>query len=183
MSEMKIIPGFGGLYATTADGRVWSFPRKWIGMRGQTFSHDGKWLKTPLSLGYPVARLTDSAGKQRTMLVHRLVALSWLPNPHGLPEVNHINGDPADPRAENLEWCTRSHNVRHAYRNGLIAIDDAWRSRTAAMGLSTRRLSMTDAETIRALVAAGSRQYQVAEQYGLSRAAINNIINHKTYRS
>lgn len=51
--------------------------------------------------------------------VHRLVGLSWIPNPNNYPVLNHINGIKTDNRVENLEWCTISHNVREAYRLGL----------------------------------------------------------------
>lgn len=48
--------------------------------------------------------------------LHRLVAMTFVPNPNNYPEVNHINGDKKDCRAENLEWCTRSQNNLHKYR-------------------------------------------------------------------
>ena len=50
---------------------------------------------------------------------HRFVASAFLPNPDGLPEVNHKNGDKADNRPENLEWVTRSQNAKHAHDTGL----------------------------------------------------------------
>lgn len=59
-------------------------------------------------------------GKQKQFYVHRLIAEAFLPNPDNLPEVNHIDGNPANNRVENLRWCTRAENAQHAFRTGLI---------------------------------------------------------------
>ena len=66
--------------------------------------------------GYQTAHAVPGSNNQ---LVHRMVAETWIPNPNNYREVNHINGDKDDNRVENLEWTTRSENLRHAYRTGL----------------------------------------------------------------
>lgn len=51
--------------------------------------------------------------------LHILVAKQFIDNPLNLPEVNHIDGDRYNNKAENLEWCTSKQNVQHAYDTGL----------------------------------------------------------------
>ena len=68
--------------------------------------------------GYPTVCLSNK-GKHWTIHVHRLVALTFIPNPLNKPEVNHIDGNKSNNDISNLEWVTGSENVRHAYLNGL----------------------------------------------------------------
>lgn len=71
---------------------------------------------------YASVRLIDRArGLDCQFRIHRLVAVAFVPNPLGLPEVNHISGDTEDNRAANLEWVTRADNQRHAIASGLAS--------------------------------------------------------------
>ena len=74
-------------------------------------SSGGKYLK--------VSYYTE-CGKIRHKYEHRLVAEAHVPNPHGYRYVNHIDGNPHNNHADNLEWCSARQNTRHAIDNGLL---------------------------------------------------------------
>lgn len=59
-------------------------------------------------------------GKQTVAYVHRLVATAFVPNPDKLSQVNHIDGNARNNRADNLVWATHSETTRRAYELGLI---------------------------------------------------------------
>ena len=84
-------------------------------------------LKGSVNDGYIRFHLKTLDEKIKTEKLHRIMALTFIPNPNNYPVVNHINGDKLDNRIENLEWCTVSHNNKEAYRLGLRKVSDKTR--------------------------------------------------------
>lgn len=105
---MKDVLGYEGLYKVTDDGKVWSLHGK------------GRFLRTHLiGHGYETTMLYKSDGNPKKFLIHRLVAMSYIPNPKNLREVNHKNANRLDNRIENLEWVSSKENKQHAIKLGL----------------------------------------------------------------
>lgn len=92
-------------------------PNYRIGSHGTIISdvryHPRKLRPQTNRLGYRKVMLVID-GRPRLHSVHRLVALAHIPNPLGLSDVNHRNGDKADNRVENLEWLSHRDNILHA---------------------------------------------------------------------
>jgi hypothetical protein len=80
-------------YKITKDGRIWSEKSK-------------IWKPPSICNGYQCATLSNN----KKMAVHRLVALTFLPNPENKPYVNHIDCDKLNNKLENLEWVTQKEN-------------------------------------------------------------------------
>lgn len=69
--------------------------------------------------GYEKVALVAHDKSHRRKTIHRLVTEAFLGGPHPDLQVNHINGIKDDNRLSNLEWCTASENVKHAYESGM----------------------------------------------------------------
>ena len=79
-----------------------------------------KILKFSTKKGGYKAVILRGKDKDKTMLVHRLVAIMFLSNPNNLPCVNHKDENTSNNKANNLEWCTQEYNANYGTRNKRI---------------------------------------------------------------
>lgn len=103
-AEERIVNLYGTDISVFSDGSVWVH-------RG---SRNKRRFGNVSDKGYMRILVRDN-GRERTVFVHRLVAMAYIDNPLNKPQINHINGDKTDNRPENLEWCTNYENAQHRY--------------------------------------------------------------------
>lgn len=120
--DKGILYDYRGLYQVSNLGNIKSLDRiivikSFISSSYRMFK--GKNIKQSIHRGYKVVYLYDKNNKSKCHLVHRIIAKMFIPNPKKLPIINHKNGIKTDNQIENLEWCTYSQNLKHAYKNGL----------------------------------------------------------------
>ena len=105
MSSLEIfrdVDEYEGKYQVTSWGRVYNVDTE-------------KFLRTEeTEKGYLRVDLYDVSGKRKHHKVHRLVAKAFIKNPNGLPQVNHIDGNPKNNSFTNLEWVTNEENREKA---------------------------------------------------------------------
>ncbi len=162
------IVGFEGHYAVSNKQRVKSYKRK--GVNG--YSITGKILR-PGKHPDGYARYTlCKDGKFFYVNRHRLMGVAFIPNPKNLPCINHIDNDPTNDELSNLEWCTLSHNTRHAYKT----------NRLSKVGEKNSMCKLT-ADKVRYIFNYQGDKNKLIKKYGIVRNTINDIKSGRRWSS
>ena len=123
----KDIAGYEGSYIVSNYGRIASIKTECRNIRnGKVFIRHFKpyVCKQQLPNGrfnYYLITLTTVNGSRKTYPVHRLVAKTFLPNPNNFPCIDHIDDNPLNNRAENLQWCSYLTNNEKEHRKTLFS--------------------------------------------------------------
>lgn len=116
-------------------------------------------------------------GVNKTVKVHRLVAEAFIPNPSNLPEVNHIDGNKQNNCVENLEWCTRSENLKHAVKIGLKRLDGEFNP--------SHKLTTEQVEFIRKIYVPRHPEFgtvALGKRFNVHRKTITRIVNNQNWK-
>lgn len=112
----KNVEGYGNFYEVSNLGRVRSKERI---TEIQPYCHivrKSRILKAQFNGNY-YRVVVSFNGKYRQVLIHRLVAETFIPNPNNLSEVNHKDEDKSNNDVSNLEWCTRLYNMAYGTKS------------------------------------------------------------------
>ena len=121
-AKWKPIPGWER-YMVSTFGRIVSIGKPYMQnniprCRKPSLMHPVKSDNNP---PYFVIRLSDGLCHRKCFAVHRLLALTFIPNPENLPYVNHKDENSLNNRVENLEWCTQQYNCNYGTHNQRMA--------------------------------------------------------------
>lgn len=160
---MKVIKDFPN-YGITEDGRVISKRLNGGEKAQQTDQH-----------GYKVVTLSHD-GERKIFKIHRLVAEHYIhKNLNPLADyVNHKDGNKLNNSADNLEWCTASENVRHAYRTGL-------RSYTRGESSPNSKLTEWDVHFIRLWHSQKYKLQEIAETFSVTKSLVEKVVYRKSW--
>lgn len=163
--EWKLIPGTDNYFATKG-GLIKSL------MYGR---HKllTQWKDAKL---YPRVKIVMN-GKSTSMAVHRLVALTYLPNPENKPQVNHKNGIKSDNHVDNLEWNTCAENVKHAWLNGLS-------KSTSGENHPTSKLNDNKVYAIRIMYSLNKATLkELSEIFKVNKSTIHAIVQNRNWKA
>ena len=118
--------------------------------------------------------LNDGTGKAKTILVHKLIAETFIENPNNLPYINHKDGDKTNNHVDNLEWCTASENIKHAFDTGLAVNPKGDKSPLA-------RFTNEQVREIRYMYGKGVSETSLAILLGVSQSTIGRIVRGERY--
>lgn len=170
MEVWKTIKGFEN-YQVSSYGNVRSIDRLVPHRTSGELMLKGKLIKPyKTNSGYISVKLYKNS-KQKSFLVHRLIALYFIENIKKKSYVNHLDGIKTNNKIENLEWVTNSENHIHAYELGL-----------KLRGEKCNMSKLTEEQVIQIRLLNGMTHLEISNIYNVSRRCIGKILNRETWK-
>lgn len=124
--EWKDVNGWEGVYIVSNLSRVARIQEYHkVYKNGRFFlrkSHP-RIVSTYLNPSQRYVRVTlNDMNRRISVYVHKIVAVAFVPNPHNLPCIDHIDDNPINNLASNLRWCTIKENNNKKHRRDLLSI-------------------------------------------------------------
>ena len=179
MEIWKDILGYEGIYQVSTFGKVKALLRqKGKGTGRGSYISKERILKSRINRsGYKQVSLYKS-GTARTLLVHRLIMIAFVPNLESKPEVNHIDGIKLNNDLSNLEWATHSENAKHAFKMGL-RIPPVFDRKGSSNGSS--KLIEKDIVDIVNMSKAGFSTKEIMAKFGISQPNASRILRRVSW--
>lgn len=122
-----------------------------------------------------------SNGKLKTIKIHRLVAEAWIENPENKSQVNHIDFDRSNNKANNLEWMTPKENTEYSYKAGRIKKPICTKF---VKGSDIGTSILTESQVLEIRSKFKPRVYtreMLGKEYGVAAATIKDIVLRKSW--
>jgi hypothetical protein len=174
----KDIKGTNGDYQVSSIGNIRSMPRSRIKKDGYLYVLSGRLLKPQNNKGYHQVSIRRN-GKTEPVLIHRCVAMEFIPVSEGRNHINHKDGIKTNNRIDNLEWCTQYENNKHARDTGLNKIENYVHKRGEEHPMS--KLDETQVKTILVCLKDGLTQQKIADYFKVDRSTIGYIKRGKLW--
>jgi len=107
--EWRDVVGYEGCYMVSNLGRILSLGR-YVRLYAYTKMIEPCLIQQHLGRNGYFSVTLKKNGEKKCISVHRLVAISFIPNPNNYPCVDHINDNKTDNQSYNLQWCTHKFN-------------------------------------------------------------------------
>jgi hypothetical protein len=168
----KPVPGYEGLYEASNLGNIRSPERITFREKNPLSILKAHNLKPSIQImpgGYKRYRVNLYKDKKsRTIHWHKIIALTFIPNPLNKPMINHIDNNPLNNNINNLEWCTNAENLKHSARQGRLNRGE----KNAHAKLKDEHVSFIRSKKSYSL----EEKRKLMKQYGISSSHLNSLI-------
>ncbi|PGA79627.1 hypothetical protein COL94_28860 [Bacillus wiedmannii] len=166
----KDIKGYEGLYEIAENGKIFrkECVIEYADKNGRKHNKKikRKELKQHVHEGGCQVSLSKN-GKRKCVLIHRLIAQTFIPNTENKFQVNHVNGIKTDNRVSNLEWVDITENQKETVKRGTKH--------------TLSKLNDDDVKAILKMSANGISQMKISKVFNVSRSLISHVINGRCW--